>query len=92
MKGTRIIALGKLDASYLGQRVTGMPAQRTHGVPKASGPVTGWLESLHHCRVDGADYTRAIVKIVRTAEQMKNREPEYREIGGVATDEIEVPE
>lgn len=86
------VALGKLSSAHLGVRITGMPGQRTIGVPKPTGPVTGVLESIHHCRVDGEDRTHAIVRVGRTPDEVKRRVAEYREIGGLSTTEVEVPE
>lgn len=83
-------ALGTLVQADLGQWVTGpAAAERTKGVP-ATRPVKGRLESVHHFRVDGVDYTACIVWVSRTDVQVRNREADHREIRGLAEQEVEV--
>lgn len=85
-------ALGTLANVDLGQWVKELPdPERTKGVPARKGQaLKGRLESVHHFRVDGINYTACIVWISRTELQVRNREPDHREIRGLAEQEVEV--
>lgn len=83
-------ALGTFTEADLGKWVIGpAAAARTKGVPSAR-PVKGRLESVHHFRVDGVNYTACIVWVSRTEAQVNKREPDHREIRGLAEQEVEV--
>lgn len=86
------LALGNLTSGHLGAQVTGTPAQRTHGVPKPTGPITGKLESVHHFDVDGTAYTAAIVRVPRTRREVEMKMPDCRELRGPSATEVELPQ
>jgi hypothetical protein len=82
--------LGDLSSADLGVQITAQSLPPAHGVPRMQAPTTGYLESVHHFRVEGESYTAAIVRVHRTAAQVARKEPDHREIRGLCNDECEV--
>lgn len=82
--------LGSVDLGKQIQQLT-QPANKTPGtVPQPL--ITGYLGSVHHFEVAGVNYTCAIIKVHRTAKQIRDREPEYRELRDLSTVEVEAAE
>lgn len=84
--------LGTLSSGDLGKQITAQPLPQTRGVPKVDRPITGVLASVHHFRVSDQDYTAAIVKVHRTAKQVRDKEPDHREVRGLSATKVEVSE
>lgn len=82
--------LGTLTSADLGAQMKGPPPTNTRGVPRNAATITGRLDSVHHFRVGDQDYTACIVRVQRTAAQVKAKEPDCREIRGTADTEVEV--
>lgn len=82
--------LGSLSAGDLGAHVKAQPVKPESGLPKHTQPIAGTLESVHHFRVADEDFSSCIVRIVRTAKQVKAKEPDCREVRGPSAREIEV--
>lgn len=82
--------LGTLTGADLGQQIKGQTAARTRGTPDRPITVRGVVSSVHHFQVAGDNNTSVIVRIVRTSTQIKNKEPDCREIRGPSDTEVEV--
>ncbi len=86
----RTVALGDLSSVDLGTQVTGPAPAVTRGVPKATGPIKGKLESVHHFIVDGQQFTSCIVRVILTRAEREKKVPDCREVRGPSSTEIEV--
>lgn len=82
--------LGTLTSADLGVWIKEPPLPKGSPLRRNHRPTRGKLESVHHFRVGDEDYTAAILRIQRSAAQVKAKEPDCREVRGPSATEVEV--